>query len=138
MNHTVYYTAPSGNVLYAFPVSQSLANWATYRVSLAENSAPNTGRYSGVLNDANGIDWRVFQGSAQPNAWDEYIASIDLSLYSAKSTIDTNLDSKVSDAGLNVLSPEELANFQAFLASNTNAASIDDLTTPKDLTITVP
>lgn len=76
--HTVYLTQPTGGTYYAYPVSQSLASWATYRVALTEASSPNSGRYSGTLDDANGTTWQVFSGSSQPASWDVSLATYDL------------------------------------------------------------
>ena len=76
--HTVYLTQPTGGTYYAYPVGQSLASWATYRVQLAEAVAPNLGRYSGSLDDANGTTWQVFSGASQPASWDLSLATYDL------------------------------------------------------------
>jgi len=76
--HIAYYLAATGKTLYAFPVAHSLANWTTYRVELTEAASPNAGRYSGTLDDANGDEWWLFNGSSQPTDWDEAVASVVL------------------------------------------------------------
>ncbi len=82
--HTVYWTADAGETLYAFPASQSLANWSTggsgsgYRILLDDPAAPNLGRYTGTLDDANGYEWFVFSGASQPTDWGDAIGAIDL------------------------------------------------------------
>lgn len=64
--HTATHIAGTGGTYYAFPVSQSLGDWATYRIALAEASSPNLGRYQGTIDDANGSEWLVFSGASQP------------------------------------------------------------------------
>lgn len=71
MTATLIYT--SGLTLYAFPVSQDLADWETHRVELAEGTGDDAGRYTATLTAAG--DHLVFVGSDKP-AWDAWVASI--------------------------------------------------------------
>lgn len=73
--HTVYYAAATGSTLYAYPASQSLADWTTYRVSLTEDSGANIGRYTGSVDDANGATWYLFSGTSQPSSWGDALAA---------------------------------------------------------------
>lgn len=75
---TAYHNDITGGTYYAYPVSQSLGDWATYRVALSEASSPNTGRYSGTLNTATSVSWYVFSGSTQPSTWSLAVAVLDL------------------------------------------------------------
>jgi hypothetical protein len=70
---------PTGQTYYAFPRTQSLADWATYRIQLVELSAPDEGRYEGDIDDTNGFVWYIFQGSSQPSNWSAPEAIIDFS-----------------------------------------------------------
>lgn len=83
MLHTIHYIDTTGGTYYAFPSSQSLANWATYRVLLAELTGANLGKYEGSVDDANGSDWIVFAGGTQPANWDVAIDVISLSAITA-------------------------------------------------------
>lgn len=88
--HAVSYADTTGLTLYAYPASQSLASWATYRVALAEGSSPNTGRYAGTLDDAQGAQWFLFEGANQPSSWDAAIGQTALPV--AATTIRAEID----------------------------------------------
>jgi hypothetical protein len=66
---TINYLDDTGGVYYAFPVSQSLASWSTYRVLFAEWSGANIGRYSANVDSDIGDSWAVFTGATQPANW---------------------------------------------------------------------
>ena len=83
--HTATHIAGTGGTYYAFPVSQSLGDWATYRIALAEASSPNLGRYQGTIDDANGSEWLVFSGASQPAG--VYAAVGTISTLAAKESI---------------------------------------------------
>jgi len=69
MNHTIYLNYTTGQTLYAYPQGQSLTDWATYRVVMAEGVGDNTGRYAATVDDTNGDVWLIFSGAAQPADW---------------------------------------------------------------------
>ena len=75
-DQTFYWTADTGQTLYVMPLSQSLTNWATYRVQLVELAGDDTGKYWATLDD--GEVWALFVGSAQPSSWADAIATITL------------------------------------------------------------
>lgn len=87
--HTATHLASTGGTYYAFPTSQSLADWETYRVQLSEASSPNLGRYQGSLDDTNGSEWVVFAGSTQPSSFGEAIATISAVSAGIKAKTDT-------------------------------------------------
>jgi hypothetical protein len=95
--HTVYFNTTTGGTYYAYPLTQSLASWATYRALLTEAAAPNLGRYTATLNDTYGMSWAVFSGSSQPSSWDLNVAMIDITsdAIQSASTVDPDI---VSDA----------------------------------------
>lgn len=66
-NQTVWYRANPGQTLYAFPLNQDIADWATYSVSFTEKG-DGGGWYSVVVNDAF-LDWAIFD--TVPASWDE-------------------------------------------------------------------
>lgn len=66
-------TRTTGQTLYAFPEGHSLADWATRRVQLVEQSAPNTGYYIANLNESIASLWRLFVGASQPSSWSQSI-----------------------------------------------------------------
>lgn len=72
--HTVYYAAATSGTYYAYPVTQSLADWATYSVALSEGVGANIGRYTGTLDDANGATWYLFPSASQPTSWEDAVA----------------------------------------------------------------
>lgn len=72
MSLTLQHIAATGGTYYAFPASQSLAAWTTYRVQLVEGTVANIGRYQGTV-DSYG-PWYVFSGASQPASWDDYVA----------------------------------------------------------------
>ena len=47
---TIYDT---GQTLYWFPLSRSLADWTTYRIAAVEQDAPDLGKYLATLDSAN-------------------------------------------------------------------------------------
>src|SRR5690606_12582638 len=71
----------SGQVLYIYPFSESLADWSTSpaKQELIEGSAPDAGVYSATIDDAYGDIWYIFAGATQPTDWGEYVAIKDLS-----------------------------------------------------------
>jgi hypothetical protein len=79
---TIYLT---GQTLYWFPLSRSLADWATYRVLATEAAAPDTGKYSAIL-DSDDADLSVdpdapfvlFVGGAQPAAFSEGVQTTNV------------------------------------------------------------
>jgi hypothetical protein len=75
--HNVYFTEAPGGIYYAFPADQSLSTWTTFRVAFSEGSNPDTGRYSGTVDDANGSLWYVFSGASQPSHWGQATATFD-------------------------------------------------------------
>ena len=82
-NQTAWYRATPGQTLYAFPLSQAIADWATYAVSFTEKG-DGGGWYSAVLDDAE-LDWAIF--NAVPSSWDESeYASIHLELGATSSS----------------------------------------------------
>jgi len=72
-NRAVSTTQATGLTLYAYPDGTSLASWASSRVAVTEQAAPNLGRYYGVLDDSIATLWRLFIGSTQPSSWDEAV-----------------------------------------------------------------
>lgn len=69
MNQTAFHLDATGLSLFAFPLSASLADYSTERVSLSEAASPDAGRYSASLDDTKGLNWAVFDGSTQPTEW---------------------------------------------------------------------
>ena len=80
MLHTIRYIDTTGGTYYAFPSSQSLASWATYRVLLAELTGANLGKYEGIVDDSNGGEWIIFAGGTQPATWDLALDLVPLGL----------------------------------------------------------
>lgn len=76
--HTVYWAAATGGAYYAFPSSQSLDDWTTYRVQLSEGVGANVGRYTGSLDDAHGTSWFLFSGATQPASWGASVGATTL------------------------------------------------------------
>ena len=66
-------TRTTGQTLYAFPEGSSLADWATKRVQLVEQSAPNMGYYTADLDETIASLWRLFVGASQPSSWSQSI-----------------------------------------------------------------
>ncbi len=66
-------TRTTGQTLYAFPEGSSLADWATKRVQLVEQSSPNTGYYIANLDESVASLWRLFVGASQPSSWSQSI-----------------------------------------------------------------
>lgn len=82
---TVLATAPAASTLYWFPLSRSLADWATYRAIATEASAPNTGRYSVTLYAVNAdlaadphATFMLFDGAGQPSSFEDAIKVVTL------------------------------------------------------------
>lgn len=73
-------TYTTGQTLYWYPVSRSLADWTIYRVAATESIAPNLGRYTATL-DTDSCDLSVdtdcvfalFVGASQPGSFDSAI-----------------------------------------------------------------
>ena len=61
---------PSDDV-YAFPVTDSLANYSSNRIQLNEASAPDTGRFHNTVSNPSTYNYAVFYGSSQPSSWKE-------------------------------------------------------------------
>jgi hypothetical protein len=68
----------TGQTLYWFPMSRSLADWTTYRVLATESSAPDLGKYSATLDSDNAdltadpdAPFMLFSGAAQPSDFTE-------------------------------------------------------------------
>lgn len=71
---TIYFTdSTPGTLIYAFPITASLAQWVSSRVQLIEGTSPNTGRWSGTLTPG---EWRIFEGSTQPTDFSEAIYTV--------------------------------------------------------------
>lgn len=66
-DQTAWYRATPGQTLYAYPLSQAIADWATYAVTFTEKG-DGGGWYSAVLDDAE-LDWAIFD--TVPSSWDE-------------------------------------------------------------------
>ena len=79
---TTYLT---GQTLYWFPLSRSLADWTTYRVLATEAIAPNLGKYSATL-DSDDADLSVdpdapfvlFAGASQPSDFTAGLQTTDI------------------------------------------------------------
>lgn len=90
---TVLSTAQSGLTLYWYPLSRSLADWATYRTLATEASSPNAGRYSSTLDSANAhlaadpsATFMLFVGASQPSSFNEAIQTVDVGSPDSSST----------------------------------------------------
>lgn len=71
---TIHFTdSTPGTLIYAFPVTASLATWDTNRIQLVEATSPNTGRWVGTLTSG---EWRIFEGNTQPTDFTQAIASV--------------------------------------------------------------
>jgi hypothetical protein len=88
-------TRTPGLTVYAFPEGFSLADWTRHRVMLTEGSAPNTGIYTGSLDESKSKMWRFFVGAGQPGSWDaakgffDLGDSVDLQILLARTTSNT-------------------------------------------------
>ena len=76
-------TYSTGLTLYWYPISRSLADWATYRIAATEDVAPNTGRYQATLDTANCdtvVDpdcvFLLFVGASQPSSFDTAVQAV--------------------------------------------------------------
>ena len=101
---TTYLT---GQTLYWFPLSQSLADWTTYRVVATESSAPDLGKYSATLDSDNAVlasdpdaPFALFAGASQPAAFTEGLQTTDVIDSSESSGTRTVLST--AEAGLTV------------------------------------
>lgn len=72
----------TGQTLYWFPLSRSLADWTTYRVAATESSAPDLGKYSATLDSDNAdlsldpdAPFMLFSGASQPSSFSEGLQS---------------------------------------------------------------
>ena len=79
---TTYLT---GQTLYWFPLSRSLADWTTYRVQALEAASPNLGKYLATLDSANAdltVDpdapFVLFLGASQPSDFTEGLQTTDV------------------------------------------------------------
>lgn len=81
----------AGATLYAFPVTQSLADWTTYRVLLTEGTGANAGRYVGSVDPDNGTQWLVFSGASQPSDWGDALVGVGFELLIAAIKADADL-----------------------------------------------
>lgn len=113
--HVIPFTSATGRTLYAYPHTQSLADYATHRVQAVESVAPNLGQYTLSLDSAVGTFWEVFEGATQPTAWSESLQSISLSLPAAPSA---------TAGGLPVLTSASLLAAQVTLASTQSAVTV--------------
>ncbi len=95
----------TGQTLYWFPASRSLADWTTYRVLAVEASAPNLGKYSATL-DSDSADltedpdapFVLFEGAAQPSSFEDGLQTTNVIDSTESSATRTVL--AVADAGL--------------------------------------
>lgn len=78
-------TYPTGQTLYWFPLSRSLADWATYRVAATEASAPDLGKYSATLDSDNAdlvadpdATFVLFSGASQPSNFTEGLQATEV------------------------------------------------------------
>lgn len=71
---------PSGRTLYAFPTSQSLADWLIHRVLLTEGTGADAGRYTGWADTDIGTEFVMFEGTPQPSSWAEAIRGVTWNL----------------------------------------------------------
>jgi hypothetical protein len=81
MLHPITTNRPTGKLLFAFPDSGNLANYANglgNRVAVLESPSPNLGRYTASLDDSVDTLWRLFEGITQPGSWAESIEYFDL------------------------------------------------------------
>lgn len=70
----IIHVATAGGSYSAFPIGKSLSLWATYRVILVADSSPDTTRYRGSVDDANGDTWLVYAGTTVPASENAYLA----------------------------------------------------------------
>jgi hypothetical protein len=69
MAKQVSLTRTPGQTLYAFPSTDSLANWTLSRIQLVEGTGANTGRYTASLDETISSLWYFFEGATQPANW---------------------------------------------------------------------
>lgn len=89
---TVLTTYLTGQTLYWFPFSRSLADWTTYRVLATEASAPDLGKYSATLDPANAnltVDpdarFVLFAGASQPSGFGDGLQIVSAGTLSGSS-----------------------------------------------------
>lgn len=70
-NQTAWKRDTPGLTLYAYPLSQNIADWATYAVTFTEKG-DGGGWYSATLDDTY-TDWAIFD--TVPSSWDESLYS---------------------------------------------------------------
>lgn len=90
-------TYATGQTLYWFPLSRSLADWATYRVQAIEAGSPDLGKYSATLDSASAdvtadpdATFVLFAGATQPGSFAEGLQVtdvLDVSVSSGSRTI---------------------------------------------------
>lgn len=75
----------TGQILYWFPVSRSLADWTTYRVAATESASPDLGKYSATLDSDDAIlasdpdaPFALFAGAAQPSSFSEALQTTNV------------------------------------------------------------
>ena len=75
----------TGQTLYWFPLSRSLADWTTYRVLAAEASGSDLGKYSATLDSINAdldLDpdaaFVLFEGASQPSSFSDGVRVTDV------------------------------------------------------------
>lgn len=78
MNRTINFVTYPGQVVKLLPFPNGDLDDYNSAVEATENSSPNTGKYSAVLDDSLGSEWYVFIGETQPSSWDDYEFSINL------------------------------------------------------------
>lgn len=106
-------TYTTGLTLYWFPISRSLASWATYRIQAVEASAPNEGRYTATLDtdfcdsslDAS-CTFALFVGSSQPTNFDQAIQVVSAISNAAELSALLALTSSVGDDGIQHLAKD--------------------------------
>lgn len=89
---TIITTYLTGQTLYWFPFSRSLADWTTYRVLAVEASAPDLGKYQATLDTANvnlTLDpearFVLFDGASQPGNFSESLQIASVGTFSSSS-----------------------------------------------------
>lgn len=140
-NQTVYHNAPTGLTVYAYPQANSLTGWTTHRVQLVEGTGDNIGRYSGAVDDAQGLSWVVFEQAAQPSSWDDQAGVINLP--NSQYTIMATGTAATASAGATTLTVTGLAldaskyakHFLAFADGDNQGAAIEILASSTGTTI---
>lgn len=87
---------------YAYPLSESLADWDTHKLQLTERSAPDEKMYDVTVPNTKGLRWRIFKTATQPADWDDYKVA-DFRLDSPSSTVLPAVANLVSRGGSTLL-----------------------------------